>query len=119
MPGSLGLPSNLSDEFSVQPHDRAGRLITHRIAVFDRCVSASGVETSLLGLAQALLRVMDSTLEPEFGPARDVNGVTRRLADVSLASRLLGWKAEVGLDDGLRRLVGWWRHIAAPTEVQP
>jgi UDP-glucose 4-epimerase len=80
---------------------------------------ASGVETSLLGLAQALLRVMDSTLEPEFGPARDVNGVTRRLADVSLASRLLGWKAEVGLDDGLRRLVGWWRQIAATTEVQP
>ena len=30
----------------------------------------------------------------------------------------LGWKAEVDLDDGLRRLVGWWRHIAAPTEVQ-
>jgi len=80
---------------------------------------ASGVETSLLELAQALLRVTDSTLEPEFGPARNVNGVTRRLADVSLASRLLGWKAEVGLDDGLRRLVGWWRHIAAPTEVQP
>jgi UDP-glucose 4-epimerase len=80
---------------------------------------ASGVETSLLELAQALLRVMDSTLEPEFGPERNVNGVTRRLADVSLASRLLGWKAEVGLDDGLRRLVGWWRHIAAPTEVQP
>ena len=80
---------------------------------------ASGVETSLLELAQALLRVMDSTLEPEFGPARDVNGVTRRLADVSRASRLLGWKAEVGLDDGLRRLVAWWRHIAAPTEVQP
>jgi len=45
--------------------------------------------------------------------------VTRRLADVSRASRLLGWKAEVGLDDGLRRLVAWWRHIAAPTEVQP
>jgi len=80
---------------------------------------ASGVETSLLELAQAVLRVMDSTLEPEFGPARNVNGVTRRLADVGLASRLLGWQAEVGLDEGLRRLVGWWRHIAAPTEVQP
>ena len=80
---------------------------------------ASGVETRLLELAQALLRVMDSSLEPEFGPSRNVNDVPRRLADVGLASRLLGWQAEVGLDEGLRRLVGWWRHIAAPTEVQP
>ncbi len=70
---------------------------------------ASGVETSLLGLAQALLRAMDADLEVEFGPARAVNGVTRRLADTSAATRDLGFTAEVGLDDGLRRLVTWWR----------
>ena len=42
---------------------------------------ASGTETSLLELAQALLRVMGSDLTVEHGPARAVNGVTRRLAD--------------------------------------
>lgn len=70
---------------------------------------ASGTETSLLGLAQALLRAMDSDLDVEHGPERAVNGVTRRLADVSAASRDLGWAATVGLDDGLRDLVTWWR----------
>jgi UDP-glucose 4-epimerase len=69
----------------------------------------SGTETSLTQLAQALLSVMGSDLPVEFGPPRGVNAVTRRLADVSLAAERLGWKAEVGLDEGLRRLVGWWR----------
>ena len=69
----------------------------------------SGTETSLIELAQALLRAMDSDLPLEFGPPRGVNGVTRRLADVSLAAERLGWKAEIGLDEGLRRLVTWWR----------
>ncbi|HET7015824.1 MAG TPA: NAD-dependent epimerase/dehydratase family protein [Streptosporangiaceae bacterium] len=69
----------------------------------------SGTETSLLELARLLIRVMDTDLEPEFGPARGVNGVTRRLADTSLAAERLGWKAEVGLAEGLERLVTWWR----------
>jgi UDP-glucose 4-epimerase len=69
----------------------------------------SRTETSLRGLAAALLRAMDADLEPEFGPARAVNAVTRRLADVSRAEERLGWKAETGLDEGLRRLVTWWR----------
>jgi UDP-glucose 4-epimerase len=69
---------------------------------------ASGVETSLLELAQALLRVMDSDLAVEFGPARTVNAVTRRLADTNAAREWLGFEAQVGLDDGLRRLVDWW-----------
>ena len=70
---------------------------------------AGGVETSLLGLAKALLQAMGSDLEPELGPARPVNGVTRRLADTSAARRDLGFVAEIDLDEGLRRLVDWWR----------
>jgi UDP-glucose 4-epimerase len=74
----------------------------------------SGTETSLLELAQQLSHVMGSDSPPEFGPARSVNGVTRRLADVSRAADLIGWKAEIGLAEGLRRLVSWWRaQIAA------
>jgi UDP-glucose 4-epimerase len=69
---------------------------------------ASGVETSLNELAAALLRVMGSRLEPEYGPERKVNPVSRRLADVSKAERLLGFRAQVGLEDGLARLVKWW-----------
>ena len=69
----------------------------------------SGTETSLAELAHALLSAMGSSLPLEFGPPRGVNAVTRRLADVSRAAELLGWKSEINLDDGLRRLVAWWR----------
>ena len=69
----------------------------------------SGTETSLTELAHALLSAMGSSLPLEFGPPRGVNAVTRRLADVSRAAELLGWKSEINLDDGLRRLVAWWR----------
>jgi UDP-glucose 4-epimerase len=77
---------------------------------------ASGVETSLLDLAKALLVAMDSDLPVEHGEARAVNGVTRRLADTSAATRDLGFTAEVGLEDGLRRLVAWWQGETAAAE---
>ncbi len=84
---------------------------------------ASGTETSLLELAQAVLRAMDSDLAVEHGPDRAVNGVTRRLADISAARRDLGFEAQVGLEDGLRALVAWWRplrsEIAAGRSVAP
>ena len=70
---------------------------------------AAGEETSLLGLAQALLRAMDSDLSVEHGPDRAVNGVVRRLADTSAARADLGFESRVGLEDGLRELVTWWR----------
>jgi UDP-glucose 4-epimerase len=69
---------------------------------------ASGTETSLNDLAAALLKVMGSHLQPEYGPERAVNPVPRRLADIRKAERLLGFKAQVGLEEGLVKLVDWW-----------
>jgi len=70
---------------------------------------ASGTETSLRDLAAALLAAMDSDLPVEHGPERAVNGVTRRLADISAAELKLGFRARIGLEEGLRDLVQWWR----------
>jgi UDP-glucose 4-epimerase len=81
---------------------------------------ASGVETSLAGLAYELLEVMGSDLTVEFGPERAVNKVSRRLADTTGARERLGFEAQVGLREGLARLVDWWRAegaSASPTAV--
>jgi UDP-glucose 4-epimerase len=69
---------------------------------------ASGTESSLLELAEALLRVMGSDLDVMHGPERAVNGVARRLADISAVKRDLGWEPTIDLEDGLERLVEWW-----------
>jgi len=70
---------------------------------------ASGTETSLLELAAALLAVMESDLSVEHRPERVVNAVSRRLADTSAARRDLGFEATIGVEEGLRMLVSWWR----------
>jgi UDP-glucose 4-epimerase len=52
---------------------------------------------------------MGSNLKPIYGPERQVNAVSRRLADVRKAERVLGFTAGIGLEEGLTRLVTWWR----------
>jgi UDP-glucose 4-epimerase len=70
---------------------------------------ASGVETSLNELAAALSRVMDVRRASEHAHERSVNAVTRRLAATERAERMLGFTAAVSLEEGLARLVEWWR----------
>ncbi|NGN43829.1 NAD-dependent epimerase/dehydratase family protein [Mesorhizobium sp. CGMCC 1.15528] len=76
---------------------------------------ASGEETSLLELAQKLTRIMGSSIEPTHAPARKVNAVPRRLADITKARDMIGFEAQIPLDDGLRDLVAWWQAESAAT----
>jgi UDP-glucose 4-epimerase len=71
---------------------------------------ASGTETSLKQLAEALASVMGRDgLSPEFGPERSVNPVPRRLASTRKAEQILGFRASLPLNEGLSDLVDWWR----------
>jgi UDP-glucose 4-epimerase len=70
---------------------------------------ASGVETSLIQLAEILLAEMGSTAAIEFGPERKVNPVARRLASTERARRMLGFESSVTLPEGLRELAVWWQ----------
>jgi UDP-glucose 4-epimerase len=93
-------------------------VLAAQVDVFDEAFNvASGVETSLSDLANALLKVMGSELRPEYGPARKVNLAQRRLADVNKARRLLGFEAHVPLEDGLRQVVAWWREARVSNEA--
>jgi UDP-glucose 4-epimerase len=81
---------------------------------------ASGTETSLAQLAVALGSVMgQGHLTPEFAAERSINPVPRRLAATAKAERLLGFRATVSLEQGLRELVEWWRseRRASPAAV--
>lgn len=70
---------------------------------------ASGTETSLNDLALSLAKVMGSDLKPEYGSERKVNPVQRRIADVSKAKELIDFTTTVSLEQGLERLVSWWK----------
>jgi UDP-glucose 4-epimerase len=78
---------------------------------------ASGTETTLLGLWQAMQKVTGAHhLSPEFHPPRNVNPVPRRLADTRRAKADLGFEANVPLEKGLRQLHGWRREELAKIE---
>lgn len=65
-------------------------------------------ETSLAGLLDVLLKVNDSTLTPEFREETSYNPVSRRLADISKAEKMLGFKPTVSLEEGMRELTDWY-----------
>jgi UDP-glucose 4-epimerase len=78
----------------------------------------AGVETSLRELAQRIARVMGrEDLVPVHVGDNPVNPVRRRLADVSAPQVALGFETRIGLDDGLRDLVAWWRSRQSGTTV--
>ena len=69
---------------------------------------ASGTETSLRELLDALLEATGSTdIEPEYLPERSVNPVPRRLAETTKAENEIGFRSQISLKDGLKRLVDW------------
>jgi UDP-glucose 4-epimerase len=109
----LGDGTQTMDFVNVRDIARAN-ILAARAPVTDEVFNvASGTETSLRQLAEMLLKVMGSDLQPEFGPARKVNPVPRRLASTDKARRMLGFEARIGLEDGMRELVEWWQEQRA------
>ena len=66
------------------------------------------IETSLSDLLNVLLKVNKSQLKPIFKEANSINPVSRRLADISKASKLLGYKPAIMLEKGLKELTDWY-----------
>jgi UDP-glucose 4-epimerase len=58
-------------------------------------------------------------LRPEFRGERLVNPVSRRLAGTRKARGLLGFSSTIGLEAGLRDLVGWWRAQRSANRSRP
>ena len=67
----------------------------------------TGIQTSLNELCAVLLRLMDSSLQPEHRPARAVGNVQRRRAATEKAETMLGFRATVSLEQGLSELIRW------------
>jgi UDP-glucose 4-epimerase len=68
----------------------------------------TGIETSVLELYERCRRVAESKLEAQHADAR-LGELQRSVLDISRAERELGWRPQVGLEDGLRRT---WESLA-------
>jgi UDP-glucose 4-epimerase len=74
---------------------------------------ASGEETTIRELAEQIVELAGSTSALDVRPPRDWDRSGRRLGSPAKAARDLGFRAEVHLEDGLRRTIDWTReHLA-------
>ena len=64
--------------------------------------------TSVNRILEIVAGIAGATPEPVHAPARE-GDVRRTEADVSLAQRLIGYEPQVGLEEGLGRVVEWFR----------
>ncbi len=68
----------------------------------------TGVETSVLELARKVAGACGVPYRVDRRPARPADAL-RNFVDHTAATRALGWRPEIGLDEGLRRTVDWVR----------
>jgi UDP-glucose 4-epimerase len=103
-----GRPTIFGDGTQTRDYIYVGDVVSAAIAAGESTVTGpinigTGRESNVLELAEALRDLSGAeSFEPEFAPPR--TGEVQRISiDASRAERELGWRSEVGLEDGLRR----------------
>ncbi len=72
----------------------------------------SGRLVSVRSVVEELARVVGSGVSPRFGAVPDRPLEVERSADVATAEAVLGWRARMPLEEGLRQTVEWYRSHA-------
>jgi UDP-glucose 4-epimerase len=72
----------------------------------------TGLETSDRQLHSAVAAAVGAPDDPEFHPPR-LGDLRRSCLDIGLAERVLGWRPQVALDEGVRRTVEYFRRTHA------
>jgi NAD dependent epimerase/dehydratase len=70
----------------------------------------TGTETSIADLAGQIIALIGRPVEIQVDPQRlrpEKSEVHRLLSDPTRAHQLLGWEAQVGLEEGLQRTIAW------------
>src|SRR5690606_24852877 len=67
-------------------------------------------EKSILQLAEMIKKLVDSPSEIIYSPLPQ-DDPSRRLPDIALAMRRLGWMPQIGIEEGLRRTIDYFREL--------
>jgi UDP-glucose 4-epimerase len=102
-----GQPTVFGDGTQTRDYIYVGDVVSAALAAADADATGpinigTGVETNVLELIEALKSLSgNDSFEPQFAPER-TGEVQRITIDATRAERELNWRAEMGLDEGLR-----------------
>lgn len=71
----------------------------------------SGIAVSLRDAVGVVTRILDVEVGAEFGALPDRPLDRDRLADISVARRLIGWEPTTGFQQGMEKTVRWYQHL--------
>jgi len=77
---------------------------------------ASGAGVTILDLARMLAEVLGVGIEPEITARYRVGDIRHCVADISLATDVLGYRPQVSLESGVRDLVEWLQDQNTPAD---
>jgi UDP-glucose 4-epimerase len=75
----------------------------------------TGVETSVNQLHSKMCEIMGVSSQPAYQPARP-GEVDRISLDIRLAEKVLGWKPEVSIHEGLKDTIEYFRNLKTPVK---
>jgi UDP-glucose 4-epimerase len=75
----------------------------------------TGRRTSLKELAERLCHLTGCNQPVSYAPRSQATLVRNRIGSPELAAAEIGFKAQIDLDEGLRRLIAWRKADAAAT----
>jgi UDP-glucose 4-epimerase len=110
-PVIFGDGSQAYDFVHVSDVARANVLALKSDATDDFFNVGKGVKTTINELVSKLLHLTGSPLKPEYRPQEQMF-VTHRLGSTEKAKKLIGFEAQITLDDGLQSVVQWRRRSA-------
>jgi nucleoside-diphosphate-sugar epimerase len=79
----------------------------------------SGESVSLRDVVSLIRRILGVELEVEFGALPDRPLDRDRLADISVAKKLIGWEPTTCLEQGMERTVRWYQDSSRRSRSQP
>ncbi len=69
----------------------------------------TGMECRIIELARIIARLMAKDIEPVHIDRRDIDNIRRRVLNIERIRTSLRWQPQIGLEEGLRRTVEWYR----------
>jgi UDP-glucose 4-epimerase len=70
----------------------------------------TGTETKIIDLIAILARLYEKDIDVRHIDRRDIDNIRRRVLNIERIRTTLRWQPQVGLEDGLRRTLEWFRN---------